>query len=230
MTSADLHTALLRPAVLQILRAAGFGHARPVVIDTATDLAARYFLLLASSTAQNAFNTHNTFVPTIQDVRLALTQAGALVPQMSTAEEGLRDAVEIEGVMVPFEDLRGVQGFVTWAQGPVNKEIRRIAGFGDDANVEEIAAGLDEQEDYLTALKKKHSKTGEESRYQGTILGKDTELQTVSIIGGPAASIAEWTQQSLSTAQTATLPDADEPATPATSGISSAPLTPIESE
>lgn len=150
MTSADLHTALLRPAVLQILRAAGFAYARPAVIDTATDLAARYFLLLASSTAQNAFNTHNTFVPTVQDVRVALSQAGALIPQMSTVEESLRDDVEIEGVMVPFEDLRGVQGFVNWAQGPVNKEIRRIAGFGDDANVEEIAAGLDEQEDYLT--------------------------------------------------------------------------------
>ncbi len=150
MTSADLHTALLRPAVIQILRAAGFGYARPAVIDTVTDLAAKYLLLLASSTAQNAFNTHNTFVPTIQDVRLALNQAGALAPQMSTTEESLRDEVEVEGALVPFEDLRGVQGFVNWAQGPVNKEIRRIAGFGDDANVEEIAAGLDEKEDYLT--------------------------------------------------------------------------------
>jgi transcription initiation factor TFIID subunit 3 len=150
MTSADLHTALLRPAVIQILRAAGFGYARPAVIDTVTDIAAKYLLLLSSSTAQNAFNTHNTFVPTIQDVRLALNQAGALAPQMSTTEESLRDEVEVEGAMVPFEDLRGVQGFVNWAQGPVNKEIRRIAGFGDDANVEEIAAGLDEKEDYLT--------------------------------------------------------------------------------
>lgn len=150
MTSADLQTALLRPAVLQILRAAGFGYARPAVVDTVCDLAARYLILLATSTAQNAFNTHNSHVPTIQDVRLALSQAGALVPQMSTVEEGLKDDVEIEGVLVPFEDLRGVEGFVNWAHGPVNKGIRRIAGFGDDANVEEIAAGLDEQEDYLT--------------------------------------------------------------------------------
>jgi transcription initiation factor TFIID subunit 3 len=132
------------------LRAAGFGYARPAVIDTVTDLAAKYLMLLASSTAQNAFNTHTTFVPTIQDVRLALSQAGALAPQMSTVEESLREDVEIEGLLLPFEDLRGVQGFVNWAQGPVNKEIRRIAGFGDDVNVEELAAGLDEQEDYLT--------------------------------------------------------------------------------
>lgn len=150
MTSPDLHTALLRPAVIQILRAGGFGYARPAVVDTVTDLAARYILLLASSTVRNAFNTHNTSIPTIQDVRLALNEAGALVPQMSSAEESLRDDVEIDGVKVPFEDLRGVEAFVNWAHGPVNKEIRRIAGFGDDSNVEEIAAGLDEQEDYLS--------------------------------------------------------------------------------
>ncbi|KIW64935.1 hypothetical protein PV04_07235 [Phialophora macrospora] len=231
MTSADLHTALLRPAVIQILRAAGFSYAKPAVIDTITDLAARYLLLLASSTAQNAFNLHNTFVPTVQDVRLALSQAGALYPQMSTAEESLRDDVEIsEGVWVRFEDLRGVEAFVNWAHGPVNKEIRRIAGFGDEANVEEIAAGLDDQEDYLAALKKRHSKTGEESRYQGTVLGKDGELQSVAIVGGPAASIAEWANQSLASMKFSGLRSGEYAATPATSGISSAPLTPIESE
>lgn len=153
MTSADLYTALLRPTVLQILRAAGFNYARPAVIDTVTDLAARYLLLLASSTARNSFNNHNDFVPTIQDVRLALVQAGALVPQMSTTEEALKEDVVIDGATVPFEDLRGVQSFVAWAQGPVNKEIRRIAGYGDEANVDDIAAGLDEEEDYLTGEK-----------------------------------------------------------------------------
>ncbi|EXJ77871.1 hypothetical protein A1O3_09030 [Capronia epimyces CBS 606.96] len=229
MTSDDLHTALLRPAVIQILRAAGFGYARPAVIDSLADLAARYMIMLASSTAQNAFTLHNTPVPTIQDVRLALSQSGALTPQMSTAEEGLRDAVEVEGVMVPYEDLRGVEGFVNWAQGPVNKEIRRVAGFGDDVNVEEIATGLDDQEDYLSALKTKHSKTGEESRYQGTVLGKESEVQSVTIVGGPATSIAEWTQKSLSaSAKNNAWPP--EAMSPATSGISSAPLTPLESE
>lgn len=150
MTSADIHTALLRPAVLQILRAAGFNYARPAVIDTVTDLAARYLSLLSSTTAQNAFNNHNDFTPTVQDVRLALTEVGALVPQMSTTEEQLKPDVEVDGVMVPFEDLRGVENFVSWAQGPVNTQIRRIAGFGNEVNVEEIAAGLDEEEDYLT--------------------------------------------------------------------------------
>ena len=151
MTSADIHTSLLRPAVLQILRAAGFNHARPAVVDTVTDLAARYLLLIASSTAQNAFVTHNSFVPTVRDVRLALSEAGALFPQMSAAEEQMKDSVEIDAEMVPFEDLRGVRAFVEWAQGDVNKSIRRIAGFGgDEINVEQIAAGTDEKEDYLS--------------------------------------------------------------------------------
>lgn len=153
MTSSDVHKALLRPAVLQILRATGFNHARPAVVETVTDLAARYLLLLAESTAQNAFNTHNDFYPTVQDVRLALTEVGAFYPQMSTTEESMKEDVEIAGERVPFEDLRGVESFVGWAQGPANREIRRIAGFGsDEINVEQIAAGTDTQEDYLTGM------------------------------------------------------------------------------
>ena len=135
---------------LQILRAAGFNYARPAVIDTVIDLAARYLLLLASSTAQNAFNNHNSFVPTIQDVRIALYEAGALRPQLSVLEEEAKGLEEKNGEMVPYEDLRGVDGFVGWAQGQANKEIRRVAGYGVDGEVGEIAAGLDDQEDYLT--------------------------------------------------------------------------------
>jgi transcription initiation factor TFIID subunit 3 len=79
-------------------------------------------------------------------------------------------------------------------------------------------------------LKKRHSKTGEESRYQGTALGKDAELQSVGIVGGPAGSIAEWKNQFLASRKNSSLTLEGEAATPATSGISSAPLTPIESE
>jgi len=39
---------------------------------------------------------------------------------------------------------------------------------------------------------KKHSKTGVDSRYQGTILGKPAELRPVKIEGGPVESIDEW--------------------------------------
>lgn len=152
MTSTSVHFALLRPAILQILRAAGFTAAKPAVLDTVTDLAARYLLLLATSTTQNALNTHNDNVPTIQDVRLALSENGALYPQMTPSEEARRGEVEDAGEWVPFEDLRGVQAFVDWAHGEVNKEVRRIAGFsGDELNVDQIAAGTDEKVDYLAS-------------------------------------------------------------------------------
>jgi transcription initiation factor TFIID subunit 3 len=43
----------------------------------------------------------------------------------------------------------------------------------------------------LSVMKKKHSKTGEESRFQGTVLGKDAEARPVKIDGGPE-SLQEW--------------------------------------
>lgn len=71
-----------------------------------------------------------------------------------------------------------------------------------------------EKEDYLTALKKKHSKTGEESRYAGTVLGKHAEEHPVVIEGG-APSIQDWGVQVRARASEAT--DSDS------SGVSSAP-------
>jgi len=43
-------------------------------------------------------------------------------------------------------------------------------------------------------LKKKHSKTGEESRFQGTVLGKDAEPRPVKIDGGPE-SLQQWLEK-----------------------------------
>jgi transcription initiation factor TFIID subunit 3 len=39
---------------------------------------------------------------------------------------------------------------------------------------------------------KKHSKTGVESRFQGTVLGLPAEPKSVKIEGGGAESIEEW--------------------------------------
>ena len=47
----------------------------------------------------------------------------------------------------------------------------------------------------IAVLKKKHSKTGEESRYQGTVLGKAAEAKDVRIEGGPAETIQAWHQK-----------------------------------
>lgn len=152
MTASDLHSALLRPAVLQVLKAMGFNLAKPAVVDALTDLAARYLLLLASETANAAVSNHSDNQPTVQDVRLALERLGALRPQMKVTEELAKGMELVDGVLVPFEDLRGVRNLIKWAEGPVHKEIRRVGGLdgGDSDNVADLAAGMEENEDYVT--------------------------------------------------------------------------------
>ncbi|KAJ5233097.1 hypothetical protein N7468_006053 [Penicillium chermesinum] len=204
MSGHDLHDALLRPPILQILRAQGFHSTRPSVVESLSDLTARYIMILASSTASHAANAHpDDPVPDLEDVYQALQDAGALRPQLREWEEDWQDA----------EDLRGLESFLGWVTGPTHREIRRIAGFvpseGDMVDPDAV-----EKEDYLTSLKKKHSKTGEESRYAGTVIGKSAEEHPVIIEGG-APSIREWSAQIRSRAPAS--PDSD------TSGVSSAP-------
>ena len=150
MSSTNFQNALMRPAVLQILRAAGFHNSSTAALDVMTDLAIRYLLLLASSAAQIAFNNHQDYIPTIQDVRMALLEAGALRPQMSVLEERAKGEVEVDGQSVPYEDMRGVEGFLNWATGPSNREIRRIAGLAAGPGDVVDVGLLDDHEDYVT--------------------------------------------------------------------------------
>lgn len=200
MSSHELHTSLLRPTVLHILRAAGFQAARPAAVDAVVDLAARYLTLLGETTASHSMENHSDLCPTIADVRSALQDVGALQPQISIMEEQYR------GV----EDVRGVEAFLAWAKGDVNKLIRQVAGL-IPAEGEAVALEAGEpREDFLTgsftysysrcvagltqfaALKKKHSKTGEESRFKGTVLGIPAEARHVRIEGGQLESIQAW--------------------------------------
>lgn len=111
------HT-LLRPSILQILRATGYHSAKPTVLDSLTDLAARYLSELCHLTAlYSAHNGSGSTGPDIVDVRMALQQMGALLPELPQHEQ------ELLGV----EDTRGTDEFVAWAVGNVNREIQRIA-------------------------------------------------------------------------------------------------------
>ena len=119
----SLFHSLLRPAVLQILRAAGYHGAKTSVLDSVTDLASRYLYHLCELTAvYTAHNASEDMIPTIVDVRLALQHAGALLPERSQGEQ------EFLGV----EDTRGLEEFVAWAGGPLNREIKRVALDGED--------------------------------------------------------------------------------------------------
>ena len=89
------------------------------------------------------------------------------------------------------EDMRGIEAFLSWCTGPGALEIRRIAGLAPEestatvdlsANVGKGVAetmALEKREDFLTQLKKKHAKTrdGEESRWAGTVLGREKERE-----------------------------------------------------
>ena len=140
--------ALLRPSVLQVLRAQGFHGARTSVADTLTDLAARYLSALCERTARHALH-HNQdsgdeVVPSIVDVRMALEEVGALLPQ----------AVFTEQQWLGVEDEGNVAEFIKWFSGPRNREIKRVALDGDEEHTDyltgEFSGGAAERDAGLT--------------------------------------------------------------------------------
>ncbi|RDW60281.1 hypothetical protein BP5796_11887 [Coleophoma crateriformis] len=183
-TPPALHHSLLRPCVLHILRAAGYHSTRPSVLDTLTDLAARYMYLLAQQTVNHAAVNHTELDISIQDVRMAMQDCGAIVPEKIDEEQDYDRE----------EDVRGVEEFLAWAMGSGNKEIRRIALEGGDGA----------QENYLTVLKKKHITADEDSRYNGTILGKPLEPRVIKVEGGDITSVKEWAARLKATSKSAT--------------------------
>ncbi|KAL8630232.1 hypothetical protein Q9189_004074 [Teloschistes chrysophthalmus] len=216
MSSHALYTSLLRPPIIHILRAAGFHTTKPAVLDTLVDLAARYITLLASRAAAHAQESHNDQNLTITDVRMALQDVGALWPQKSAMEEHLMGE----------EDMRGVEAFVKWMKGDEHREIRRIAGLIDS---DAAMPGVDmptEKEDFLTALKKKHNKTGEVSRFQGTVLGTYAEDKPIRIEGGPIETIQDWSARVTKLSQEGHTPSSGQPNSVLTSAMSS-PLSDI---
>ena len=113
-----LFHAFLRPSILQILRATGYHGTSPAVLDAITDLAARYLSLLCEKTAGHAVHNHGDAGDyTIVEVRLALQDLGAMLPEKSLAEQEWRGE----------EDLRGVEEFVQWFSGDRMKEIMDFA-------------------------------------------------------------------------------------------------------
>lgn len=58
---------------------------------------------------------------------------------------------------------------------------------------------------------KKHSKTGVESRFQGTVLGQPGDIRPIKIEGGPAESIEEWCQRTRERAAAAAKEKSEQP-------------------
>lgn len=98
-------------------------------------------MLLASSTVSHAHSNHNDACPDITDIRMALQDVGAFVPQMSAMEE----------LWNGEEDMRGLENFLDWVKGDVHREIRRIAGLASTEGEAVDIEALQQKEDFLTS-------------------------------------------------------------------------------
>ena len=207
----DLHRALLRPFVVHTLRAQGFHSTKPSVLDTVINLAERYLILLASTTAKQALNSHNDPVPTLTDVRMAMQDCGVLTPLESSAEEewtelirrpiedlghiekGGRQRMQAEKRKREEEDVGDMRKFLRWFNEDQYQEIKRVAGMAPDAGAAVgVGGGVVHAEDFLSALKKRHVKGGDDSRLQGFVLGSQEEERSVGIEGGPVMRVGDW--------------------------------------
>ncbi|KAI1161430.1 hypothetical protein F5B18DRAFT_628636 [Nemania serpens] len=244
-TPSEIHLAFLRPAILQILRAQGYYASTPSTIDCLTEIAGQYLYTIAKRTAEHA--TANNYLgppgtPDVVDVRLALEECGALPPgadppppakrrRLSRGDPADSDETLREYDDNDVEDTSGVDEFIRWATGRKNQRIRKIAGVvappsamaagaeGEDGTVEERPS------DYLDALKRKHNKTDQESKYAGTILGRSIDHGEVLIEGGPDTSLAAWAakmrEASLRPPDPEPTADDDSDSRPPSSGLSS---------
>lgn len=124
--------AFLRPSILQILRATGYHSTRPAVLDTLTDIAARYLTLLCEKTANNATNNHGDAGDyDIVDVRMALQEVGALLPERA----------ETEQLWKGEEDMRGVEEFIEWFAGTRMKEMMEMGSGDTESDATDYLAG-----------------------------------------------------------------------------------------
>lgn len=213
MSEKQLLHALLKPAVIQMLRAAGFQGTRPAVADTLTEITSKYIMLLASQAMAFAHLNHGDAIPDITDTRMALMNCALLQPGQTASEEMWKELLRQPIDEIPEgsvlrkkeaekrdeEDTHEIKAFISWFDGPVYKEQMRIAGLAKESiSAEVIAEGLElvKHVDYFTALKQKHSKTGEVSRFQGTVLGKEAEARQIKIEGPPGLpeSIGQWNE------------------------------------
>ncbi|KAI1213855.1 uncharacterized protein F4807DRAFT_409375 [Annulohypoxylon truncatum] len=165
--SFEIHHALLRPVILQIMRAQGYHSSTPATVDAFTSLTAKYMMAISGRAAHYA-NANNedgvSCVPNITDIRMALEDCGALKPDKEFTEQVFRGE----------EDTRGVDNFIQWATGPKNLRIRKVAGLDKPTAGDTEMDGQEEprETDYLSALKRKHNRTGDDSKYASTILGR----------------------------------------------------------
>ncbi|RDA93133.1 hypothetical protein CP533_4132 [Ophiocordyceps camponoti-saundersi (nom. inval.)] len=128
---AAIFHALLRPSMLQILRATGYHATKGAVLDSVTDLAARYLYALCEATAGHASHNHGTPGDyTVADIGIALGDVGALLPERRGDE-----------------DSRGLDDFLAWFSGPRMRELMDMGRDGESDATDYLAGQNSAQEE-----------------------------------------------------------------------------------
>lgn len=130
---AAIFHALLRPAILQVLRATGYHATRGAVLDSLTDLAARYMQTLCEKTAAHATHARGDASDyTVVELRMALQDMGALMPDKTPTEQA----------WAGVEDMRGVDEFLEWFQTPVMKDLLEMGNGDGESDATDYLSGM----------------------------------------------------------------------------------------
>lgn len=136
MTPKKFHLALLRPAVLQILRAQGYYTCRPSVLDQFTEIVGDYILQTAIATRKAMEHNHpDTPEVTLPDLRQGLEYMAAFNRDENKAEDRKYDG---------DPELRGIEKFKDWFNEKQNQRITRIAEAFQQTGILLEAAPLEE--------------------------------------------------------------------------------------
>ncbi|KAK6504229.1 hypothetical protein TWF506_002435 [Arthrobotrys conoides] len=109
----QFYFSLLRISTAQMLRHAGLAGSRPSVLDSLTDMTARYLTLLGT-TARAISESSNNVESELADVLCAMEQIGLLRP--------------LTLYNADLDDTRAIDNFITWAKSPEIEELRKISG------------------------------------------------------------------------------------------------------
>ncbi|KAK6540948.1 hypothetical protein TWF694_008329 [Orbilia ellipsospora] len=112
-TPDQFYFSLLRIATAQMLRHAGLAGSRPSVLDSFTDITARYLTLLGT-TARTISESSNRTTSELTDVLSAMEHLGLLKPLTIYTPD--------------LDDTRAVDNFIEWAKSPEVEELRKLAG------------------------------------------------------------------------------------------------------
>lgn len=143
---------------------------------------------------------------------MALSDCGVLIPYSDPSEEAWKERMRkplSEVADVPSggaarkvaekrkrddEDTKDVREFTRWYDSPQYREIKRVAGIIPDDSIARMGVGgqMMQGDDFFTALKKKLSKAADDTRLQGTALGRPNEFKEVVVEGGPVQHVRDW--------------------------------------